>query len=719
MEEFDLIQKVRAGEIEAFEKWMDIYSVDIECFAVQYGCSLKQAGEVAEETFRNLHNQLDSLNNEESLVCALYINALTSVKHVQQADRTNEMIFPFEEDQELRDQIAQLGTAIKVPFILSRFHKLTDFEIAAITDTSVEIVERAIIEASHNLEVAQLDKKLEFLYKSYGRITSSFRKEQVLAKPQKEIQATGKLKQTLSKKAIISWIAGVLVLLILVAVPVVTGEEYKKASAERYIERLKATFEKEIDSRYIKLGLTKLTEKDRIVLGHNMFDDQAREEFEAMTSRYERVIAETGTLNKKKINEEYKEILKTVELPSEMAEQLVKNSHANEKVKSEEFIKDYLKQYDIIQQAYYMIFIKHEQVITDAIGSEGRSLEKFMEKKDTYPEDLQKALDGMIKQNIYPTFINEWGIVSPSYGSNDFSAKIRSSIHKDLGGFFTLLESGPFVSYPGLSHSLNDSVDYLLDMEKTLMATTMDDEKTYMLGGAYSELFYEIIGGEDPDSILGTDGKVKKEFRKAWKRIESAEEESPSAYFMKMINNEMKAGDWTGSESRNRFQPFQLKRALKLTKSGELDTSKKDGINKPETDIEMVSFPNHYFEKTVRDTYYSFSSKLDQSVLQGVSPLVILGVYFFANDQEDPETMWHLYSETQISATLEEFTEEWRPLDMDIFSLDSLNFNGIEEVAGSIGFYRGNEYVNGAQMVLNNDLVWEIDHIDLDMLLVE
>lgn len=55
----------------------------------------------------------------------------------------------------------------------------------------------------------------------------------------------------------------------------------------------------------------------------------------------------------------------------------------------------------------------------------------------------------------------------------------------------------------------------------------------------------------------------------------------------------------------------------------------------------------------------------------------------------------------------------------EFFSLDTLNFNGIEEVAGSIGFYRGNEYVNGAQMVLNNDLVWEIDHIDLDMLLVE
>ena len=42
MTEFEWMQKVKAGEKDAFEKWMDIYSGDIERFAIQYGCASKQ-----------------------------------------------------------------------------------------------------------------------------------------------------------------------------------------------------------------------------------------------------------------------------------------------------------------------------------------------------------------------------------------------------------------------------------------------------------------------------------------------------------------------------------------------------------------------------------------------------------------------------------------------------------------------------------------------------
>ena len=85
---------------------------DIERFAIQYGCALKQAADIAEETFRKLHNQLDSIGNEESLICTLYKNALNSLAYAQQTDPSNEAIFPFEEDQELHDRIVNLETAI-------------------------------------------------------------------------------------------------------------------------------------------------------------------------------------------------------------------------------------------------------------------------------------------------------------------------------------------------------------------------------------------------------------------------------------------------------------------------------------------------------------------------------------------------------------------------------------------------------------------------------
>ena len=76
MEDAELIQKVRAGEIDAFEQWMDIYSGDIECFAVQYGCSLKQAVDATGKTFRNFTQSARFHGFEKSLIDALYKHAL-------------------------------------------------------------------------------------------------------------------------------------------------------------------------------------------------------------------------------------------------------------------------------------------------------------------------------------------------------------------------------------------------------------------------------------------------------------------------------------------------------------------------------------------------------------------------------------------------------------------------------------------------------------------
>lgn len=714
MKESELIQKVRAGEMDAFEKWMDIYSRDIEHFAIQYGCVLKQAADVAEETFRNLRNQLNSIDNGESLVCALYKNALKILAYAQQVASPNEVIFRFQEDQELHDKIVQLETTKKIPYILSKFHKLDDIEIATIMDTFPEIVEQAIMEASRDLGNRQLEKRLEFLNKSYGRMKSSFRKERVFAMPQIELQATGKIKQSISKKSMISWIAGTLILLSLILVPVVTSEEYKMASDEKYLERLGASFEKEIGSRYTELGFKESTEEDMVEYNPNQFGKKQRDDFESMVHRYEKDLTKTGTLNKKKMKKEYQKIIKSLELPSEMTARLFKNPLTDDMEKSDEFMKRYLEQFTVIQNSYYMVLFKGSKFIEAAVVDGELDMEKFMEKKDTYPEELQLALDGMIKQNIYPESIKNWGTIAPVFKKNKLSAKIRSSIHPDLGGFLTVMEVVPLQTYPGLAHSLADSIDYLLEMEKTLLATTLNDEATSHLSWTYSELFHEISGGAQPDTVFGTDGVVKNEFREGWKRIASAKEASPTAFIMQIIISEMEATDWTGSKSLNRLGVNDVHQALELAKEGKLETFGIGGIIQTETGMEIATFPNPDFENKVQETYYSFSSYHDQSVLKDVSPLIIIGVYFYANDQKDPETMWHLYSKTNNVVQLEEFVNEWSHLDIDIYSLDSLQFEDRGEMAGSIGFQRGNFHSFSTQMALNEDFVWEIEHIILN-----
>ena len=154
---------------------------------------------------------------------------------------------------------------------------------------------------------------------------------------------------------------------------------------------------------------------------------------------------------------------------------------------------------------------------------------------------------------------------------------------------------------------------------------------------------------------------------------------------------------------------------MELAKVGKLETFSISGIIQTETGMEIATFPNPDFENKVQETYYSFSSYHDQSVLKEVSPLVIIGVYFYANDQKDPETMWHLYSKTKNVVKLEEYVNGWSHLDIDvdIYSFDSLQFDDRGEMTGSIGFQRGNSISFSTQMVLNEDFVWEIEYIIL------
>ena len=81
--------------------------------------------------------------------------------------------------------------------------------------------------------------------------------------------------------------------------------------------------------------------------------------------------------------------------------------------------------------------------------------------------------------------------------------------------------------------------------------------------------------------------------------------------------------------------------------------------------------------------------------------------------------MWHLYSKTKNVVKLEEYVDEWSHLDIDIYSLDSLQFDGSEETADSIGFQRGNSISVSTKMALNEDFVWEIERIILNPMFFE
>ena len=140
----------------------------------------------------------------------------------------------------------------------------------------------------------------------------------------------------------------------------VTGEEYQKSSTEKYVERLKVSFEKEVENKFDELGFPETIEQDgyEFISG---FADAPRSDFDAMIRDYERRLSKNEKVDKKEIKKEYKEILGQLQLPSEMAEQLIKNPLTNDKRKSEEFINSYLEKLSYIQDSFYTIYYNHHR----------------------------------------------------------------------------------------------------------------------------------------------------------------------------------------------------------------------------------------------------------------------------------------------------------------------------------------------------------------------
>lgn len=714
MEESGGVEEAKNGDLAAFEKWMDLHSGNLERFAIQCGCTRESAGKVTEETFRTFFTDLGKLNDEERLRYDLYRMVLEMLVHIQRTEPLQESILSFEEDQQLHEKIMNLEEKAKLSLILSQFHGMNEVEIATITGISADAVEESIAQGVKQLTVEidslLLEKRLEFLHKSYGRISSSFRKDQVFAKPQKEIQATKKLKQKISKKAMVSWIAGIIVLLLLVMLPAVTGEEYKKASAEKYVEQLKVSFEEEIASRHAVLGLTEPTEEDKQEYYYFGYGKQAREDFEVMIQREERVIAEIGRIDKKSIGKQYDEIVKTLTLPSKMVEQLVKSPLTSDKEKSAEFIIEYVKQINEIQNAYSTFFFRYHQFIDEATVDETVNIEKYLEMKESYPKELQKALNSMEKQNLYllPFY--------SSYAKTELSAQIKASIHKDFKGYIAFLESSSIDYYSKPASSYIELMANLVEIENTLLANVEIEIPYTSLEDYYSWLVYLMVVGSETNQIVGFDGKVTEEVKSIWMKVAANGEGSPSAFIMQKVINEMEASGWTESETQSHLNLYHLGYAVELARKGRLHTFEMSGILQSDRGLSSVTFPDSSFEDLVEKTYELYSTGHDSAVLKDVHPLVVFAVYCFANDHEDPETMWHLYNPEDDLHILEEYISGWRKVDVNLYEMKSLLFDGRESSTGSIGFERGSMNFFDAEMVLDETAGWKIKHIDLNFM---
>ena len=548
----NLVKSVIAGDQEAFQEWMDLHIHTIERFAIQYGVALQDAGKVAENVFGNLYNSLGQLTEEQLEDKTLYKTALQLLSELP-VEESNTGLFPFQEDNELHARLLYLPKEERIAFILSRFHEKYIVDIAWIMEKKLIQVNDLLQEAQAKLASPNIDKRCELLNKSYQRLRPSFDDRNIFySKPTEAVQDDEHvIKMSWPKWRLYHWIVGSTVLILLLSVTVLRSDAYQQSSSEKFIDSLKSSFQQELDDRFELIGLTdtKKGMSSYTVITHGYEYDVTEEEFGFETKYFFNSLIrdfESGSINKKDAKKKYNELVLDLRLPSEMVDNLQKNSLTNDRERSLAFLEEFSMKNRYLASSYQEILALNSETVMSSEFYEDSivDVEKLLLHKSTLPTELQKAIDGMATQYFALTSIENFAPITTKYGSLELEEVLMNSLHPDMQIYNSLL-LGKF----GYVHTatFDELLEALRELEKELPKTRESDQLVYLFDSTYLWTFVTAAGFNHESGIYDPSSVVRREIRDRWSRIASNSDMSPSGQVIQQIIDEMETSDWTSS----------------------------------------------------------------------------------------------------------------------------------------------------------------------------
>lgn len=575
----------------------------------------------------------------------------------------------------------------------------------------------------------RFEKRMELLKKSYERVPSTFDPSKVLQKLEAETKPAdmpaGKRKKI--NQQVMVWVVGIASILIISLIAGLYVADQKNTDEEpvtseeldQFITKLQKDYEKEREKRRALLKLEK--EDFEKYDANNLFwflkDDSYMANLRADGNPEGRLM------------QDYKEGVENLKTPSEMVADLKSNPLTEDKEGSLEFIYAYREKVERLTAIYNEILQENNDLL------QAYEVDPSLDKaymigmsKGAFPERLQNILNTMKEQSI------QLQSDVDSYGEEFFTKYYSSKIHEqivpllnpDTRAYIDMMTEAPYIVAGELVYPLEESVEMMRGMQHSL--TNVDDNSALyqLLETYYVTMFNTILRGTEKSPVFDEQGKVKQEYREAWKNMASGSEATPLRYVMMPIVEEMEESGWTTSETLNRIGYDALKDALVVQRAGQLEMYMYG--EQPVFPDEEIKLPDAAFDKKIEDLYGSFKKQYDLSVLAGRTPVEIVALYMMANEKEDPEMMYHLhhenvwkYSETGYEITLEHYKESWQKgLSLLQFS-DEISFSGesvhrIEPLLyGTVDLSRqGNSRY--ALNVLYDNGIWQIGDLTLTKL---
>lgn len=550
-------QPTLAEDKESSLEWIRLMLPHMERLAIQYGLRPQQAANFVETVFQKLYeNRSEALHEDDTI--RILLGRLEDVT----IHPSDEKLFAFKEDEVLHNRMIDLPKEVRIPFILNLFHNKSTAQIAEILNVPTEQVETQLAEAFQQLNEPNLEKKLEFLHTSYGRLQTLYDEDRIFTHTTHHSIEPAKLKGKKPKrKTLAMWSLGVAMLFTLLFVSVTNSEAYQKSASEKFIEAYKEEFEKEIAKRLELAGLTKRT---AITMNHyNMYGEDTRLSFKDWLRALTRELEENGKIDRRKAKEDYAALINELKLPSELMAELKNKPLVNDRTASIAFIGNLIGSSSMLIQSYSAILQDHEDVIPTYEWNDNGTVivQTLAENDEGYPKQLQDALKGMKTQNI--TVVGHDSMFHyPQFGDEQLIEDIQNKLHPSVHEYVNLLIGGfeEIVKKP-----LDEQVDLLFFVEDDLMGGELtglfsNEYVEQMIVGSYMWLFHSILGleFESMERSYNLSGDIKPEYRKVWKQIADREQPSPAATVMTTVIENMEKEGWSRNTLENQNSYMEI-----------------------------------------------------------------------------------------------------------------------------------------------------------------
>jgi hypothetical protein len=548
----------------------------------------------------------------------------------------------------------------------------------------------------------QFEQQMNLLKKSYNRVPSKFKADEVLSKIECEVQQQQHGSNVNSTKTskwhkVSVWavsLASVFLIGILSASYINDGKEQGDAPVSdidaKDIEEFKKAYQEEKEERRETLGMTKeqFSELEFVSMADQLFEITVYPD--NLESHFSRQTLESR----------YDQIIKLLKLPSEMIDDAALEGSMNEEA-SMAFVDELNTKIDDLILVYTLTIDENKEILNTAKLNGKLSTEYLFARRKELPKEVENMVVYAPKQSLAIQVSPDKTSYIAKSDMTDMLWKLDGVLVQSAIDLFAIKHSAPFTNGGELIYEPQHSAMLLEQMEKVLVSIKHKNSMYSITKSYYEDLAYTLIFGSTNTQVIENE-KLNDEFYLAWNYLQALPGSSPIKYFIKPVFDSMNKNDWRVNETYNALNFMDLKEAFRLAEMGELAALMPD--TETGLDSMTVSWPNadlqgkaHGFLKSPKsDGSYDYSD---------LSPIEIVVLFDHAQKLNFDEIIYSLTSPYEGMGATEEVMEIWRNTILIPEGATSLRYNDALITAQNGLFYGAVEVMKDEQLIVSIPIV--------------